>query len=32
MHLFIGAVGKAYTILYSQKLAIKDELNYLTFE
>lgn len=32
MHLFVGAVGKAYNILYSQKLAVKDELNYLISE
>mgnify|MGYP002649540593 FL=1 len=30
MHLFIGAIGRAYTVLYSQKLSIKDELELLT--
>ena len=28
-HLFVGAIGRAYTILYSQKLSIKDELELL---
>lgn len=28
-HLFFGAVGKAYTALYSQRLSIKDELECL---
>ena len=30
MHLFVGAIGQAYTSLYSQKLSIKDELELLT--
>ena len=29
MHLFVGAIGRAYTTLYSQKLSIKDELELL---
>ena len=28
-HLFVGAIGRAYTTLYSQKLSIKDELELL---
>ena len=30
MHLFVGAIGRAYTTLYSQKLSIKDELELLS--
>lgn len=29
-HLFVGAIGQAYTALYSQKLSTKDELELLT--
>ncbi len=29
LRLFVGAIGKAYTTLYSQKLSIKDELKLL---
>lgn len=29
LHLFVGAIGRAYTTLYSQKLSIKDELELL---
>ena len=28
-HLFYGAIGRAYTCLFTQRIAIKDELNYL---
>lgn len=30
-HLFYGAIGRAYTCLYTQRIAIKDELNCLIF-
>ena len=32
MHLFDGAIGKAYTALYSQRISIKDELKLLVGE